>query len=92
ASSAKTVGHPLADQMLADITEVLDTRFWEEKHGAIAEEFNRDWSPIDNYRGQNSNMHLTEALMAAYEVTGDKNYLGKAERIADLLIRRRAGE
>ncbi len=44
ASSAKTVGHPLADQMLADITEVLETRFWEEKHGAIAEEFNRDWA------------------------------------------------
>lgn len=92
ASSAKTVGHPLADQMLADITEVLETRFWEEKHGAIAEEFNRDWSPIDNYRGQNSNMHLTEALMAAYEATGDSNYLTKAERIADLVIRRRAGE
>lgn len=92
ASSAKTVGHPLADPMLADITEVLETRFWEEKHGAIAEEFNRDWSPIDNYRGQNSNMHLTEALMAAYEATGDSNYLTKAERIADLVIRRRAGE
>lgn len=30
ASSAKTVGHPLADKMLADITEVLETRFWEE--------------------------------------------------------------
>ncbi|MGQ2950346.1 MAG: AGE family epimerase/isomerase [Agrobacterium sp.] len=92
ASSAKTVGHPLADRMLADITEVLETRFWEEKHGAIAEEFNRDWSPIDNYRGQNSNMHLTEALMAVYEATGDSNYLSKAERIADLVIRRRAGE
>ncbi len=92
ASSAKIVGHPLADRMLADITDVLETRFWEEKHGAIAEEFNRDWSPIDTYRGQNSNMHLTEALMAAYEVTGDNNYLNKAERIADLVIRRRAGE
>ncbi|WP_296034773.1 AGE family epimerase/isomerase, partial [uncultured Agrobacterium sp.] len=39
ASSAKVVGHPLADAMLADITEVLETRFWEEKHGAINEEF-----------------------------------------------------
>jgi sulfoquinovose isomerase len=37
-------------------------------------------------------MHLTEALMAAYEATGDSNYLTKAERIADLVIRRRAGE
>jgi mannose/cellobiose epimerase-like protein (N-acyl-D-glucosamine 2-epimerase family) len=91
ASSAKAVGHPLADKMLADITEILETKFWEDQHGAINEEFYRDWSPIEKYRGQNSNMHLTEALMAAFEVTGDKTYLTKAERIADLVIRRSAG-
>jgi mannose/cellobiose epimerase-like protein (N-acyl-D-glucosamine 2-epimerase family) len=91
ASSAKAVGHPLADKMLADITEILETKFWEDQHGAINEEFYRDWSPIENYRGQNSNMHLTEALMAAFEVTGNKTYLTKAERIADLVIRRSAG-
>ncbi|WP_313612765.1 AGE family epimerase/isomerase [Agrobacterium sp.] len=88
ASSAKMVGHPLADAMLADVTEVLQSRFWEENHGAINEEFNRDWSPIEAYRGQNSNMHLTEALMAAYEVTGERSYLDKAERIANLIINR----
>lgn len=93
ASSAKVAGHPLADRMLADITEVIDTRFWEERHGAIAEEFTSDWSAIDggNYRGQNSNMHLTEALMAAFEATGEGHYLDKAESIADLVIRRCAG-
>ncbi len=93
ASSAKVIGHPLADRMLADITEVLETRFWETGHGAIAEEFAADWSPIDggSYRGQNSNMHLTEALMAAYEVTGEQHYLDKATSIADLVIRRSAG-
>ena len=93
ASSAKVVGHPLADPMLADITEILETRFWEKQHGAIAEEFQADWSPIDGggYRGQNSNMHLTEALMAAFEVTGERHYLDKAESIADLVIRRCAG-
>ncbi|CCM76927.1 AGE family epimerase/isomerase [Rhizobium mesoamericanum] len=93
ASSAKTVGHPLADAMLADITDVLNTKFWEAAHGAIAEEFTADWQPLDggNYRGQNSNMHLTEALMAAFEATGDRDYLAKAESIADLVIRRAAG-
>jgi sulfoquinovose isomerase len=91
-SSAKLVGHPLADKMLADVTEILETKFWEEQHGAIAEEFNTDWSPIAPYHGQNSNMHLTEALMAAFEATGESSYLDKAERIADLIIRRKAGE
>ena len=92
ASSAKLVGHPLADRMLEDVTDIINTRFWQDRHGAIAEEFNADWSPISAYQGQNSNMHMTEALMAAFEATGERDYLDKAERIADLIIRRRAGE
>ena len=86
ASSAKVVGHPDADRLLADVSEVLRTRFWEKAHGAVAEEFDADWTPISNYRGQNSNMHLTEALMAAFEATGDKTYLEMAESIATLVI------
>lgn len=88
ASSAKVAGHPDADRLLTDISTVLSERFWEEKYGAVAEEFTRDWKSFDDYRGQNSNMHLTEALMAAFEATGDSTYLGMAERIADLIIRR----
>jgi sulfoquinovose isomerase len=91
ASSAKIVGHPLADGLLADISEVLEKRFWEPAHGASAEEFAADWSPVSAYRGQNSNMHLTEALMAAFEATGERAYLAKAESIADLILRRMAG-
>lgn len=90
ASSAKLVGHPLADQMLADVTEVINKRFWDNSVGAVKEEFANDWSEITQYRGQNSNMHLTEALMAAYEATGDKAYLAKAERIAELIIAKHA--
>ena len=29
ASSASLVGHPLAKEMLADVTEVINTRFWD---------------------------------------------------------------
>jgi len=90
ASSAKVVGHPFADRMLADISQVLDERFWEEKHGAVAEEFDRAWAPLGTYRGQNSNMHLTEALMAAFEATGEQVYIDRAERIASLVIGRHA--
>lgn len=90
ASGAKMIGHPLADKVLADITEVIETRFWDEASGAMSEEYARDWSKISDYRGQNSNMHSTEALMAAFEATGDAGYLRKAERIADLIIKRHA--
>lgn len=92
AASAKCISHPLAGAMLADITEVIEEKFWEENHGAIAEEFSADWQPVPGYRGQNSNMHLTESLMAAFEATGERHYLTKAEQIADLIINRRARE
>lgn len=91
AASAKCVGHPDADALIADISEVIETRFWDRAHGASAEEFRDDWTPFSDYRGQNANMHLTEALMAAFEATGERSYLDKAESIADLVIRRSAG-
>jgi sulfoquinovose isomerase len=59
--------------------------------GAIAEEFNADWTPFANYRGQNSNMHLTEALMAAFEATGDRRLSRQGRAHRDLIIRRHAG-
>lgn len=90
ASSAKMAGHPHADRLLADISTVLDDHFWEPEYGVIAEEFTADWQSLSDYRGQNSNMHLTEALMAAYEASGETIYLDRAVSIADLLIRNRA--
>ena len=90
ASSAKVAGHPDADRLIADISTVIKEKFWEEQFGAVAEEFTRDWQALDSYRGQNSNMHLTESLMAAFEATNDSTYLRMAERITDLIIRRHA--
>ncbi|SEP75108.1 Mannose or cellobiose epimerase, N-acyl-D-glucosamine 2-epimerase family [Devosia sp. YR412] len=86
ASSAKLVGHPLAEQMLADVTKVINERFWDDKTGTVKDEYSQDWSELLPYRGQNANMHMTEALMAAFEATGNKDYLVKAERIAEKII------
>ncbi len=91
AASAKCAGHPDADRLLSDITEVIEKRFWKPSACASAEEFKADWTPFSEYRGQNANMHLTEALMAAYEATGERAYLDKAESISDLILRRSAG-
>lgn len=89
-ASAKVAGHPDADRLIADATEVLLTRFWDDAAGATTEEYDADWRPRGPYRGQNSNMHLTEALMAAFEATGERMYLSMAERIAGLIIDRHA--
>lgn len=91
-ASAKVAGHPDADRLMQDITDVLLQRFWESEFGATSEEYTADWQAISDYRGQNSNMHLTEALMAAYEVSDNQMYLDMAESIAELIINRHARE
>ena len=90
ASAAKRADHPDAERLLADITEVIKTRFWEPAIGASTEDYSPDWHLLDTYRGQNSNMHLTEALMAAFQATGAAFYLEMAESIADLIIHKHA--
>lgn len=90
AASAHEVGHPKATQLHRLAMQAIDSHFWEEKVGALREEFDADWSRLRPYRGQNANMHAVEALMAAYEAFEDKRYLIMAERIADLIINRHA--
>ena len=90
ASSAKLVAHPDADRLLADVTEVLETRFWEAGPGLYADEWTRDWQPFSNYRGMNANMHGTEALMAAFEATGETLYLSRAGQLFDFFLRQQA--
>jgi mannose/cellobiose epimerase-like protein (N-acyl-D-glucosamine 2-epimerase family) len=86
ASSAKMSGHPDADALLADIADVLDRRFWEEDAGLFSDEWNRDWTPFSTYRGMNTNMHGVEALLAAYEATGEALFLDRAGRILDFFV------
>lgn len=85
ASSALQAGFPVKD-LLDEVTQVLEQRFWLSDDGLYAEECQPDWAPISSYRGGNSNMHLVEALLAAYDATTDQLYLNRAESVADRLI------
>lgn len=86
AASALNAGHPDAPRLLADISEVIEAQFWDPAYGVMREEFQADWSEISTYRGQNANMHMTEALMAAHEATGAAGYLDKAVSISRRII------
>ena len=90
AASAMVAGHPEANRLLTDVREVLLRHFWEVDRGAAREEFSADWHEVPGYRGQNANMHLCEALMAAFEATGDQEYLDMAGGIAELIVNRHA--
>ena len=88
ASSAKMAGHRDADTMLSNIGRVLDARFWEEDHGLFMDEWSRDWSPFSTYRGMNANMHGVEALLNAFEATGQTVFLARAGRILNFFTAR----
>lgn len=92
ASSALMVGHPLARDLLDDISEVLQSRFTEPGTPLLREEFTRDWQPLSDYRGMNANMHGTEALMAAFEATGETAYLNRAGAILQFFTAEMAGQ
>ena len=68
----------------------MERRFWEPRHGLYADEAAPDWSALDPYRGQNANMHACEALLAAFEATGDPRYLHRAEVLAKNITQRQA--
>lgn len=90
ASSAKMAGHPDADRLLTDVSDVLDRHYWDDEAGLLRDEFTRDWQPFSTYRGMNANMHGVEALLAAHEATGEGEYLRRAGRILDFFIVRQA--
>ena len=74
---------------IGETFELLEKRFWEPQHGLYADEADAQWV-LTGYRGQNANMHLCEALLAAYDATGESRYLDRAEQLADNICIRQA--
>jgi sulfoquinovose isomerase len=88
ASSALVAERPGARDLLTEVWSVLENRFRSDPSGLLADQFTQDWTGPAPYRGQNSNMHFVEALMAAADATGDRAFLERAESIANRLIAR----
>ncbi|MDI4632401.1 AGE family epimerase/isomerase [Pelomonas sp. V22] len=70
--------------------ELMETRFWEPSAGLYADEASADWQTLFAYRGQNANMHACEAMLAAFEATGEQRYLHRAETLARHITLRQA--
>jgi mannose/cellobiose epimerase-like protein (N-acyl-D-glucosamine 2-epimerase family) len=68
-----------------EVFEFLESHFWEEQHSLYAETLSADLQALSNYRGQNANMHCCEAMIAAFEATGERKFLERAHRIARAL-------
>ena len=88
---ALMAGVPEARDWLEETYALMEERFWEPAHGLYADEASGDWSQPASYRGQNANMHACEAMLAAFDATGDVRYLHRAETLAHNITVRQAG-
>lgn len=88
AASGINIGLQGAETLLARSERVLEDYFFEPEYDAYADELTPDLSQLSAYRGQNANMHMCEALIAAYKATQQQHYLDRAA----LLARKFAGD
>ena len=88
--TAMRAGIAGGQELFEHARDVFDIRLWEEQHETALESCARDWSSTEDYRGQNGNMHLTEAYLAAFEATGEEVFAERAERIAERLVLKNA--
>ena len=70
---------------------LLEAHYWEPQHGLYRDEADAAWN-FSSYRGQNANMHMCEAMLAAYEASGERRYLDRALMLADAMTRRHAAQ
>jgi mannose/cellobiose epimerase-like protein (N-acyl-D-glucosamine 2-epimerase family) len=80
------------DEARAQIDEtftLMEAHFWEPANGLYADEATPTWQ-LDAYRGQNANMHACEAMLAAFEATGQARFLDRAQTLARSVTQRLA--
>lgn len=71
--------------------ELLESRFFDADAGLYRDEADAEWN-FSDYRGQNANMHMCEAMLAAYEATKQSRFLDRALLLADGMTRRQAAK
>jgi mannose/cellobiose epimerase-like protein (N-acyl-D-glucosamine 2-epimerase family) len=81
-AKALEAGIAEAADHLEEAWQLMERHFWSEADGLYRDEISADWQTVSPYRGQNANMHSCEAMLAAFEATGQQKYLDRAERLA----------
>ena len=83
AATCARAGIQSALETLNDTYDFMETYFWDEAGGAYADERDATLEVLSPYRGQNANMHMCEALLAAWQATADTRFLDRAEQLAN---------
>ena len=90
-SCARHVGIPEAAAWMDETWALLERYFWDAEAGLYRDEASPDWV-FSGYRGQNANMHMCEAMLTAFEASGEAHYLDRAYTLADHMTRRQAAK
>ena len=90
-STALKAGITEAAEWMDETWDLLEKRFWDAKAGLYRDEADVNWH-FSSYRGQNANMHMCEAMLAAYQASDDPRYLERALTLADHMTRRQAAK
>lgn len=81
-ATALKAGLDEAKGYLEETWELMERHFWSEKDKLYKDEISPDWKTVSPYRGQNANMHSCEAMLAAFEASGDRKFLDRAYILA----------
>ena len=79
-----------ARSWLDETYNLMETHFWDEEFGLYKDEISDNWQTVSDYRGQNANMHSCEAMLAAFDATGEDRYLERAKLLAKNICQRQA--
>ncbi|MEF2976326.1 AGE family epimerase/isomerase [Subtercola sp. YIM 133946] len=90
AAAGVAIDEPGASTLLRNALERFDTAFWEPTAQLGVDRIDAAGQPTP-YRGMNANMHLVEALLAAFEVTGETEWRDRALAICRFVIAEAAG-
>ena len=83
AASCVRAGIQEAKPLIEQTWKFVEKYFWDDQHQAYADERDASLEILDPYRGQNANMHMCEALIAAWEATQEQHYLDRAQLLAN---------
>ncbi len=87
-AAATRTQEPGAKERLYETWALWKKHFWLSAQGLFTDEITADWAQVSPYRGQNANMHACEALLFAYEVTSEEEFL----TFARILVEKFTGE
>jgi mannose/cellobiose epimerase-like protein (N-acyl-D-glucosamine 2-epimerase family) len=82
-AKALQIGFSECAEYIEQTYQLMEQHFWQQDSQLYADQATADWTELDDYRGQNANMHSCEAMIAAYEATQNTRYLDRAFTLAE---------